>query len=105
MIKILKEMDKITIKGHANYSESNDIVCASVSSIMYTTVNAILNKHKLVKSYSKNTIRIVRCKEIRRYSGDITHLLYIPAALELQIVDRHHALHTRKERIITETFL
>ena len=43
MIKILKEMDKITIKGHANYSDSNDIVCASVSSIMYTTVNAILN--------------------------------------------------------------
>ena len=43
MIKILKEMDKITIKGHANYSDSNDIVCASVSSIMYTTVNAIMN--------------------------------------------------------------
>ena len=43
MIKVLKEMDKITISGHANYSETNDIVCASVSSIMYTTVNAILN--------------------------------------------------------------
>ena len=43
MIKILKEMDKIIISGHANYSDSNDIVCASVSSIMYTTVNAILN--------------------------------------------------------------
>ena len=43
MIKILKEMDKITIKGHAGYRESNDIVCASISTIMYTTVNAILN--------------------------------------------------------------
>ena len=43
MIKVLKEMDKITISGHANYADSNDIVCASVSSIMYTTVNAILN--------------------------------------------------------------
>ncbi|MBR6073311.1 MAG: ribosomal-processing cysteine protease Prp [Bacilli bacterium] len=43
MIKVLKEMDKIIISGHANYADSNDIVCASVSSIMYTTVNAILN--------------------------------------------------------------
>ena len=43
MIKIIKEMDTITISGHANYSDSNDIVCASVSSIMYTTVNAIMN--------------------------------------------------------------
>ena len=43
MIKINKEMDKITISGHANYRDTNDIVCASVSSIMYTTVNAILN--------------------------------------------------------------
>ena len=43
MIKVFKEMDKITISGHANYADSNDIVCASVSSIMYTTVNAILN--------------------------------------------------------------
>ena len=43
MIKIIKEMDSIIISGHANYSDNNDIVCASVSSIMYTTVNAILN--------------------------------------------------------------
>ena len=43
MIKILKEMDKITIKGHANYRDTDDIVCASISSIMYTSVNAILN--------------------------------------------------------------
>ena len=43
MIKVFKEMDKIIISGHANYADSNDIVCASVSSIMYTTVNAILN--------------------------------------------------------------
>ena len=43
MIKIVKEMDNIIISGHANFSDTNDIVCASVSSIMYTTVNAILN--------------------------------------------------------------
>jgi uncharacterized protein YsxB (DUF464 family) len=43
MILIKKEDNIITISGHALYSESNDIVCASVSSIMYTTVNACLN--------------------------------------------------------------
>ena len=43
MIKIVKNDKNITIEGHANFSDTNDIVCASVSSIMYTTVNAILN--------------------------------------------------------------
>ena len=41
MISLLK--DQIIIKGHANYAEyGNDIVCASVSSIAITTINAIL---------------------------------------------------------------
>jgi len=43
MIKINKKDGIITISGHANYRDTNDIVCASISSIMYTTVNAILN--------------------------------------------------------------
>ena len=42
MIKITVNSNLITISGHANYSNTEDIVCASVSSIMYTTVNAIL---------------------------------------------------------------
>lgn len=42
MIIIKREDNKITISGHADYSNANDIVCASVSSIMYTTVNACL---------------------------------------------------------------
>ena len=44
MIKISVEKDEITIKGHSGYSESgSDIVCASVSSICITTVNALLS--------------------------------------------------------------
>ena len=54
MIKILKEMDKITIKGHAGYRESNDIVCASISTIMYTTVNAILNFNDKAINFTDN---------------------------------------------------
>ena len=36
-------MIKITVKGHANYDEfGKDIVCASVSSILITSVNAMV---------------------------------------------------------------
>ena len=44
MIKISVKKDEITIKGHSGYSEEgSDIVCASVSSICITTVNALLS--------------------------------------------------------------
>ena len=43
MIKIEIENNKIEIKGHANYDDyGKDIVCASVSSIVITTINAII---------------------------------------------------------------
>ena len=45
-IKIIKNQNsisKITISGHSGYSESgSDIVCASVSSIAISSINAIL---------------------------------------------------------------
>ena len=44
MIKINVNKDEITIKGHSGYKEEgSDIVCASVSSISITTVNALLS--------------------------------------------------------------
>ena len=43
MIKIRINKDQIIIEGHSNYSEyGTDIVCASVSSISITTINALL---------------------------------------------------------------
>lgn len=46
-IKVNKENENykfISIKGHAGYAEEGyDIVCASVSSIAITTINAILS--------------------------------------------------------------
>ena len=43
MIKVEIENNKIEIKGHANYDDyGKDIVCASVSSIVITTINAII---------------------------------------------------------------
>ena len=44
MIKININKDEIIIKGHSGYSkEGSDIVCASVSSICITTVNALIS--------------------------------------------------------------
>lgn len=42
MIKVIKENNLIKITGHAGAGQyGKDIVCASVSSIVYTTINAI----------------------------------------------------------------
>ena len=47
MIKVVKENNYIKLSGHAKSDlYGNDIVCASVSSIVYTTVNGILNIDK-----------------------------------------------------------
>lgn len=44
MIKVNYNEKIIRISGHANHNEyGKDIVCASVSSIVYTTINGILN--------------------------------------------------------------
>ncbi len=44
MIKVLYNDKRIKISGHANFdSYGNDIVCASASSIVETTINGILN--------------------------------------------------------------
>lgn len=43
MIKVTVAKDKIKVFGHAGYEEAGkDIVCASVSSIVTTTINAVI---------------------------------------------------------------
>ena len=58
MIKIDYKENLITITGHANYSDGNDIVCASVSSIMYTTVNALLRIDEESIKYTDNKDKV-----------------------------------------------
>lgn len=67
-VKVLKENDfykEITITGHANYdSYGKDIVCSSVSSIVITTVNAIISLNKDIINYDDNTgVKIKVLKE------------------------------------------
>lgn len=55
MIKIKINSDEITIKGHSGYKEEgSDIVCASVSSICITTVNALISLDEDCVEYTEN---------------------------------------------------
>ena len=70
MIKVDLSKDKlITVSGHSGYEErGKDIVCASVSSIVITTINAIIEIDNDAIDYSdeenKITIRILKESDI-----------------------------------------
>ncbi len=54
MIKVQIKSSSIAIKGHSGYAESGfDIVCSSVSSIVITTVNAIITFNEDAIKYKK----------------------------------------------------
>ena len=55
MIKIKFDKDKISIKGHSGYDAiGKDIVCASVSSIVITSINAIIRIDEKAISYKQD---------------------------------------------------
>lgn len=59
MIKVIIKKNEIVISGHAGYEEKGkDIVCAAVSSIVLTTVNAIL-------SFDEYAIRVTESDELK----------------------------------------
>lgn len=61
MIKVKINPKKITIKGHADYEDyGKDIVCASVSSIVTTTINAIISfNDKSIKYESSEGLVVI----------------------------------------------
>ena len=69
MIKINFDKDKISIKGHSGYDViGKDIVCASVSSIVITSINAIIRIDEKAISYKQDEgfieINILKHSEI-----------------------------------------
>ena len=55
MIKIKITEDNISIKGHSGYDViGKDIVCASVSSIVITSINSIIRVDKKAISYKQD---------------------------------------------------
>ena len=64
MIKIIIKDDLIKISGHAKYDDyGKDIVCASVSSIIYTTVNGIFNIDKNAIEFKDDNDIEIRIKK------------------------------------------
>ena len=63
MIKVdLRSEDKIIISGHAGYDIlGKDIVCASVSSIVITTINAIIDiDDETIEYEDKNNKMVIK---------------------------------------------
>lgn len=59
MIKIIKNNNVIEISGHAGYDNyGKDIVCSSVSSICYTTINALKKLDKFIEVIDKDKMII-----------------------------------------------
>ena len=72
MIKVNYNDNVIKISGHANFDEyGKDIVCASTSSIIYTTINGILNINQKAIEVSDNKDLIIKIVS----NDDITNKL------------------------------
>ena len=68
-IKVIKEefIKEVIISGHALYADyGKDIVCASVSSIVITTINAIemFDNHNIIVNEEALSIKVLLSNEI-----------------------------------------
>ena len=88
-VNIIKEDDqinKITINGHAEYAKyGKDIVCAAVSSIVITTINAIIRIDEDVLEYKESdNLEITILKHTEVTDILITNMLELLSELEKQ---------------------
>jgi uncharacterized protein YsxB (DUF464 family) len=86
MIKIKEKDNKIIISGHASFDEyGKDIVCASVSSIVITSINAILRyNNKAIKYTNGDELVIEILKKDEIVNLLITNMLELLKELEKQ---------------------
>ena len=85
MIKIVLDNNKIEISGHAYYDDiGKDIVCASVSSIVITTINAILgiDEDSIFYEDLDNKILIEILKEDKIVKKLINNMVFMLEGLE-----------------------
>ena len=91
MIKVdLTKENVITISGHANYDDKGkDIVCASVSSIVITTINAIIEINPDAIDYSDldNEIIIRKLKEDEIVNKLLNNMILLLENLEKDYKD------------------
>lgn len=87
MIKIDIKKDQIIISGHSGYSVSgSDIVCASVSSIAITSINAILRIDENSITYKKEDgfLEINILKHTNTIDSLIENMIDLFSELEMQ---------------------
>ena len=89
MISIKYNKKNVIISGHAKYADyGNDIVCASVSSIVYTTINGILNiNSNAIKFEDKKGIKIEILSDDNITSILITNMIDLLMDLAMQYPD------------------
>ena len=90
MIKVELKDNLITIKGHAGYDEKGkDIVCASVSSIVITTINGIIEIDPDAIDYSDldNEIIIRKLKEDETVNKLLNNMILLLENLEKDYKD------------------
>ena len=70
-------IESIHCNGHANYSrDGKDIVCASFSTMIITTINAILEFDKEAISYTDtNDLKIINIKKDNITNGLLNNLV------------------------------
>ena len=86
MIRVKKTNINIKISGHALYDiAGKDIVCASVSSIIYTTVNALLkiNCSSIEFSDDGKTIEIIKISNDEITNSLLDNMIDLLKDLEL----------------------
>ena len=90
MIKVELKDNLITIKGHAGYDDKGkDIVCASVSSIVITTINGIIEVNPDAIDYSDldNEIIIRKLKEDETVNKLLNNMVLLLENLEKDYKD------------------
>jgi hypothetical protein len=90
MIKVEIKDKEIIIKGHAGYDDyGKDIVCASVSSIVITTINAIIEIDETAIDYKDldNKIIIKVLKDDKIVNKLINNMIELLKQLEIDYKD------------------
>ena len=85
MIKVVLEKNKIEISGHAGFDDyGKDIVCASVSSIVITTINNVLDidKDSILYEDNDNKIKIEIIKDNEIVNKLINNMILLLENLE-----------------------
>ena len=84
MIKVNIKNNNISITGHALYADAGkDIVCASVSSIVITTINALIRLDKdCIKYDTKNGIVITIMKQTKETNILLDNMICLLEELE-----------------------